>query len=120
MRLFPNQAPPPPSIYFRCNSAGFSLIDIFIICDAAEKMSGGVICILNTLFLLIAVAGISLFLMKGDENGKSGHTTIRAWIKYIIVEIFRQISRGLNNVLTEDVLHLRHITRKYNDFLDII
>ena len=48
-------------------------------------MSGGIICILNTLFLLIAVAGISLFLMKGDENGKSGHTTIHAWIKYIIV-----------------------------------
>ena len=91
-----------------------------MICDTVEKMSGSIIYILDTSFLLIAVAGISLFLIKGDENEKSGRTTIRTWIKYIIVEIFRKISRGLNNVLTKDVLHLRHITHKYNDLLTII
>ncbi len=62
--------------------------------------------------LVAQSAGISVFLIKGDKNGKSGHTTIRAWIKYNIVEIFRQIGLGLNNVLAEDVLRLRHITRE--------
>ena len=54
--------------------------------------------------LVAQSAGISIFLIKGDKNGKSGRTTIRAWIKYIIVEIFSQIGGGLNNVLAEDVV----------------
>jgi len=69
---------------------------------------------------LIAVADTSLFLIKGAKNGKSGGSTICAWIKYIIVEIFKQIGQGLNNVLAEDVLCLTRITRKYDHFLDII
>ena len=38
----------PPSIYFRHNWAGLlCLIDIYVICDTPEQMSGGDICILN-------------------------------------------------------------------------
>jgi len=36
----------------------------------------------------LAVPGISLFMIKGDEIGKSGLTTVLAWVKYIIVESF--------------------------------
>jgi hypothetical protein len=49
----------------------------------------------------LAVPGISLFPIKGDKNGISDLTTVRAWVKYIIVENFRQISQGLNDVLPE-------------------
>jgi hypothetical protein len=117
MRLLLNQAPHLPAYISTAISAGFLLIYIFIICDAADKMSSGMIRILNTSFPPHAVASIFLFLIKGGENGKLGHTTFRVWIKYIIIEIFRQIGRGLNNV---HVLRLRHITRKYDHFLDII
>ena len=61
-----------------------------------------------------AIGGISLFPVKGDENGKSDITTVRAGIKYIIVESFRQISQGLNNVLPEGAqvpLHLHPVLK---------
>ena len=44
-----------------------------------------------------------LLSIKGDENGKSDGTTVCAWVKYVIVEILRLISRGLNNVLLKGV-----------------
>jgi len=49
----------------------------------------------------LAVPGISLFRVKGAKNGGSDLTTIRARVKYIVVGNFRQIGRGLNNVLLE-------------------
>jgi hypothetical protein len=47
----------------------------------------------------LAVPGISLFPIKGDENGESGLTTVHAWVKYVVMEIFRLVDEGLNNVL---------------------
>src|ERR1700730_15893822 len=47
----------------------------------------------------LAISGISP--IKGDEIGKSGFTAIHGLIKYIIVENFRLIGRGINNVLPQ-------------------
>ena len=44
----------------------------------------------------LAISGISLFPIKEDENGKSGHINICAWVKGVMVESFKQIDRGLN------------------------
>jgi len=48
-----------------------------------------------------AIPGTSLFPIMRDENRKSGLTTVLVWLKYMIVEIFRQIGQGLNDVLPE-------------------
>jgi len=99
-----------------CAPSFMSVFAHFLLLDYVQEM---IVFMSNALLVLLNQAP-PLFPIKGDENGKSGRTTIRAWIKYIIVEIFGQIGRGLNNVLTKDVLHLRHITRKYDHFLYII
>jgi hypothetical protein len=52
----------------------------------------------------LAVPGISLFPIKGDENGESGLTTVHAWVRCVVMEIFRLIDEGLNNVLLEGAL----------------
>ena len=42
-------------------------------------------------FSSLAISCISLFPIKEDENGTPGLTAILMRVKYIIVEIFRQI-----------------------------
>ena len=49
----------------------------------------------------LAGLGMSLFRVKGGKNGRSGITTVLVLVKYIMAENFRQIGRGLNNVLLE-------------------
>ncbi len=99
MRLLFNQTPPPLPEYFRCNWAGFvSNIYTHYLwrCSAnVRRRYSHSKYIFSSSF---AVAGISLFPIKGGEKGKSGLTTIRAWVKYLIVEIFRQIGWGSNNI----------------------
>ena len=58
----------------------------------------------HTLSSSLAIPGISLFPIKGDKNGELSLTTVRTWVKYIVVQIFRVIYRGLINVLPEGVL----------------
>jgi hypothetical protein len=47
----------------------------------------------------LAVLGISLFPIKGDENGGSDVIIVRACVNCIMVGSFRRIGRGLNNLL---------------------
>ena len=49
----------------------------------------------------LVMPGISLFCIKGDENGKSGVATDHTWDKYIIVGSFKQIFRDLYNILSK-------------------
>ena len=49
----------------------------------------------------LAVLGISLFPIKGDENGGSDVIIVGACVNCIIVGSFRQIGRGLSNLLPE-------------------
>ena len=100
-----SDSPTPPTIYYRHNWAVIlSLICIMYICYLRPPGADVRWCYSHskhTFSSSLAIPGISLFPIKGDENGKSDLTTIRASVKYIIVGNFRRIGRGLNSVLPE-------------------